>query len=89
MSDSYLDGAKVLFKARGPFGIGIIGEPVTSLVIARYDDDRPDAIYLFACDANGAVVGDLLYCSVGEAKIDAEGYYGVSPIHWLAAEPNP
>jgi hypothetical protein len=89
MPDSFLDGAKVLSRASGRFGIGINGEPVTSLAIARYEDDRPDAVYLFACDTSGTVVGDLLYSSVAEAQIDAERYYEVSPIRWVNVEADP
>jgi hypothetical protein len=82
MSTTHLDGARVLHTAKGEFGLGLNNEPITALMIAHYDNDHPDAFYLFACNGDGEVVGDLFYTSVAEARSDAERFYETSPIHW-------
>jgi hypothetical protein len=79
---NYLDGAKVFFTATGVFGVADDATPIVGLAIARYDDDRLDAVYLLACDSQWKVVGDLLYASIQEAQQDAERFYDVSPIQW-------
>ncbi|WP_425618268.1 hypothetical protein NA78x_001971 [Anatilimnocola sp. NA78] len=82
MPPTHLDGALVLFWAEGNFGTCIDDAPVVALAIARYDSDPQ--IYLFACDKDWRVRGDLAYSSISSAQQDAERYYEVSPIRWQA-----
>jgi hypothetical protein len=82
MPPSFLDGARVLFRATGDFGVTGEGTPIVALVIARYDDDRQDAVYSFACDSQWNVVGDLLHSSIEEAQREAELYYEMPAIRW-------
>ncbi len=86
MPPNHLDGAKVLFTAAGVFGVADEDTPIVGLAIARYDDERSNAYYLFASDSQWNVVGDLLYASIQEAQQDAERYYDVSPIQWEQAQ---
>jgi hypothetical protein len=84
MPPSLLDGATVLTLAYGDFGRGINDSRIMALAVAHYDDDSTDSFYLFACDENWNVVGDLLYSSAEKAQLDAERFFGVSPIRWQA-----
>ena len=77
-----IDGAKVILAARGDFCVASDGTRIVALAIARYDDGRQNAVYLFACDCQWNVVGDLLFASIEEAQQGAERDYEVSPIHW-------
>ncbi len=85
-----LDGATLLYFTvttdGGDFGVAHDLDadqdiPIVSLAICRYSDS-PEQVYLFACDANWTVRGDLLYDSVEEAKSDAERYYETGPLTW-------
>jgi hypothetical protein len=87
MGYAFVDGARVICHPTGRFGIGLDDRDITRLVIARYDDDCPDAIYLFACSTEWEVLGDLLYPTVQEAQLDASRYYEVNTIEWHNAEP--
>lgn len=78
-----LDGAKVLSVAYGEFGVGLNDSRIIALAVARYEDDLAESFYLFACDKNWKVIGDLWYSSQEGAQYDAERFYGVSPIRWL------
>ncbi|MBU1412040.1 ADP-ribosylglycohydrolase family protein, partial [Myxococcota bacterium] len=87
-----LDGAALLYFTvttdGGDFGVAHDLDadqdiPIVSLAICRYSDS-PEQVYLFACDANWTVRGDLLYDSVEEAKSDAERYYETGPLTWRA-----
>ncbi len=91
-SPTHLDGARVLFAASGCFGMAIEergpddrqATKIVHLAIAQYEE-APQLTYLFACDSNWKVVGDLAYDSVEEAQRDAERHSVVAPIQWQAA----
>jgi hypothetical protein len=81
-----LDDAKVIeyaFPSCEGFGVhrDINGNEVeiSSIAVATYGDDQ---FYLFSCDSNWNVIGDLVYDSVEEAKDDALRWYAVSEIQW-------
>lgn len=82
-----MDGATVLFvtKTETDFGVATTLDggnvAIVRLAIAQYEESH--YIYLFACDAQWGVIGDLLYDSVGEAQQDAERYYKTSPLEWI------
>ena len=82
-----LEGARVLFKTRNDptQNLGRAGRArITALAICEYPD-APGQIYVFACDRQWKVVGDLLYSSVDEAKAGAEQHYEVSASAWFEA----
>ena len=57
-------------------------EPISALAICQYSGS--DEVYVFACNAQWRVIGDLVYDSVEEAKTDAERYYNeTQPIYWI------
>ena len=82
-----LDGAKVLSVTETETDFGVEDTlnggnvAIVALAIAQYENSQ--GTYLFACDAEWNVVGDLFYDSVEEAKQDAEHYYETGPLEWL------
>ena len=81
MGNYFLDGAQVICQAHGNFGRGNNDEIIVKLALARYDDWK-DVVYLFACNAEDVVVGDLQYSSVDGAKRDALRFYDMDEILW-------
>jgi hypothetical protein len=90
-----LDGAALLHFTMAADGsdLGIVRDldadqeiAIQALAICRYADSS-DQVYLFACDANWTVRGDLLYDSVEDAKSDAERYFETGPLSWQEGEP--
>ncbi len=49
--------------------------------MAKFDADP--GCYLFACNANRGVVGDLYYHSSAEAMADAKRCYETDSIDWI------
>jgi hypothetical protein len=74
-----LNGARVIMFAVAPaegFGTYQAADGteglITQAAIATYDNNQ---FYLFSCDSNWNVVGDLLYDSLEKAKEDARRWY--------------
>ena len=85
-SPTILDGAKVVSvtTTQARFGEAVIEGnetvKIVALAIARYENSG--SIYLFACDEQWRVVGDLVYDSILKAKEDAERYYESGKLEW-------
>jgi hypothetical protein len=84
-----IDDATVLLAAvgQGSFGessgSGGLRCEITALVIAQYPEE-PESFYLFACDSEWVVRGDLHYFELDKARTDAARYYGRADIEWQA-----
>ena len=86
---SELDGANVLYFSVAD-SIGLFGivdyidekreEFIQALAICQYDNGKD--VYVFACDTEWKVMGDLCFGSVEEAMIEAVRTYSQSPIKW-------
>lgn len=84
-----LDGAKVLYVSIAD-SIGLYGAVhcvdekrdkfIAALAVCQYHDGND--VYVFACDTDWKVLGDLCFESVEEAMVEAEGYYSESPVKW-------
>lgn len=82
-----LDGATVLSITKTPEDFGLAANTnghdvlIAALAIAQYEDS--EGFYLFACDSEWNVVGDLFYDTTSDAKRDAERFYETGPIQWI------
>ncbi|MDJ0916089.1 MAG: hypothetical protein QNI95_21155 [Desulfobacterales bacterium] len=82
-----LDGAKVLSVTKTETDFGVAGTikggsvAIAALVIAQYTNSQKT--YLFACDKEWNVAGDLLYASVEDAPKHAERHYKTEPLEWM------
>lgn len=76
------DGAKVLSVTVAESGLGAAGTrdgekvAIVGLAVAQFENSR--GVYLFACDSEWNVVGDLFYEGMREAKEGAERFYETS-----------
>jgi hypothetical protein len=53
---------------------------ITALTIAKYDDG--EGYYLFSCDLNWNVIGDLFFYSLEEAETYACRDFGIEEKDW-------
>jgi hypothetical protein len=83
---SFLDGAKVLFVSKKIEGFGFSEKngsndiPIRALALAQYNESKE--VYLFACDSDWNIVGDLYFSSISDAKVEAEKYYESKYLKW-------
>jgi len=85
-----LDGASVIWIADGPLdgGFGFVKfveeedreGTIAHLAICQYQESP--TVYVFACNREWKVIGDLAYLDVESAMREAERYYEISPINW-------
>jgi hypothetical protein len=91
---SELDGARViLYTINSPHNkygtVGIINEnnevvdeiPITAKAICQYEGSKE--FYLFSCDMEWEVIGDMDYYSIEEAKESARLSNGVKENEWI------
>jgi hypothetical protein len=89
-----LDGAKVIHittnSLDNQFGtIGIIDNneiiidelPITAVAICQYEGSK--GYYLFSCDLNWEVIGDIDYDTIEEAKESAKINKNVKDTDWI------
>lgn len=82
-----LDGATVISATKAEINFGIAetfacdNVEIAALAVAQYENSME--FYLFACDAEWNVVGDLAYDTIGKAKQDAERYYKTGLLEWV------
>ncbi|HEX19764.1 MAG TPA: hypothetical protein ENG78_02965 [Acidiferrobacteraceae bacterium] len=89
-----IDGARVLFHTCAndeADGFGIVSykdgsyENISGLAICRYSNDKK-TIFLFVCNDDWNVVGDMQYQEVNDAIDDALRFYGGSASGWVKTE---
>jgi hypothetical protein len=54
---------------------------IVALANSQYAGDE-QSLYVFACDKDWNVIGDLMFGSLDEAKAQAEMYYETGPVKW-------
>ncbi|GMQ91497.1 MAG: hypothetical protein BMS9Abin11_0806 [Gammaproteobacteria bacterium] len=86
-----IDGARVLLHtcvSDDIDGFGTVNymdgshEKIAGLAICRYSNNKK-AIFLFVCNDDWKVVGDIQYQEINDAIEDALRFYGGSPSGWV------
>lgn len=91
---SELDGAKVVHITKNSLDnqygfVGIVDDNrnlvgklnITAVAICQYEGSEES--YLFSCDVNWEVIGDMVYDTIQEAKQSAITNYNVQEEDWI------